>query len=312
MLKERELAELQRESEKRYRFLAEAQPDQIWTGLPNGELDYVNQRAIDYFDLPFTELVESGWINGVHPEDLGRTLARWRQALDTGRTYENEFRLRRADGAYRWHLARAMPMRDNRQGEIVEVVRLEHRHPRPEAGREEAQRFLVEAGATLGSSLDYRGDAWQRWRRWLCLSSPTGCASTSSKTGSCGRSRWSTSTSTRSRLALELGRRYPEDTEAMQGPPHVLRTGKSELMTEIPDERLVTLAVDDLHLGHRARARCAELHVRAADHARARARRDLLCRRRVGEDGTARTISRWREDLARRAGYRDRERAALP
>jgi PAS domain S-box-containing protein len=50
-------------------------------------------------------------------------------------------------------------------------------------------------------------------------------------------------------LALELGRRYPEDPEAMQGPPLVLRTGKSELMTEIPDETLSRLAVDDLHLG---------------------------------------------------------------
>ena len=50
LLKEQELAELRRESEERYRFLAEAQPDQIWTATPNGELDYVNQRVLDYFD----------------------------------------------------------------------------------------------------------------------------------------------------------------------------------------------------------------------------------------------------------------------
>src|SRR6185436_11642304 len=59
-LKDQELAELRRESEERYRFLAEAQPDQIWTAHPNGELDYVNQRALDYFELPFGDLVESG------------------------------------------------------------------------------------------------------------------------------------------------------------------------------------------------------------------------------------------------------------
>src|SRR3954467_7161344 len=70
-LKERELAELRRESEERYRFLgrgresegalpflAEGQPDQIWTAQPNGELDYVNQRALDYFAATFPELVE--------------------------------------------------------------------------------------------------------------------------------------------------------------------------------------------------------------------------------------------------------------
>src|SRR5215216_4631566 len=60
-LKEQELAELRRESEERYRFLAEAQPDQIWTALPNGELDYVNQRALDYFEVDFAEIVRDGW-----------------------------------------------------------------------------------------------------------------------------------------------------------------------------------------------------------------------------------------------------------
>src|SRR5919201_6414519 len=118
LLKEQELAELRRESEERYRFLAEAQPDQIWKALPNGELDYVNQRALDYFDLSFSQLVEEGWTQVVHPEDLGRMLERWQQALATGQPYDNELRLRAADGAYRWHLTRAVPMTD-RRGKVV-------------------------------------------------------------------------------------------------------------------------------------------------------------------------------------------------
>src|ERR687888_2436866 len=77
LLKEQELAELRRESEERYRFLAEAQPDQIWTATPHGELDYVNQRALDYFAVSFTEMVEAGWTDVVHPEDLSRMLDRW-------------------------------------------------------------------------------------------------------------------------------------------------------------------------------------------------------------------------------------------
>src|SRR5205814_3549588 len=81
-LKEQELAELRRESEERYRFLAEAQPDQIWTALPNGELDYVNQRALDYFAARFTELVASGWTDVTHSEDLARTVKLWQEALD--------------------------------------------------------------------------------------------------------------------------------------------------------------------------------------------------------------------------------------
>src|SRR5712691_4464156 len=79
LLKEQELAELRRESEERYRFLAEAQPDQIWTAQRNGELDYVNQRALDYFAASFAEMVEAGWTHVVHPEDLPHTLERWQQ-----------------------------------------------------------------------------------------------------------------------------------------------------------------------------------------------------------------------------------------
>src|SRR5207248_9972512 len=155
LLKEQELAELRRESEERYRFLAEAQPDQIWTALPSGELDYVNQRALDYFELAFSELVEEGWAQVVHPEDLGRMLERWEHALATGERYENELRLRRAaDAAYRWHLTRAVPMTD-RDGEVEKWFG-SNTDIDDQKRAEEAQRFLVDAGAALASSLNYR------------------------------------------------------------------------------------------------------------------------------------------------------------
>ena len=245
LLREQELAELRRESEERYRFLAEAQPDQIWTAMPNGELDYVNQRVLDYFDTSFSERVAEGWIGVTHPEDLPRTLQLWQQTLDTGSPYENELRLRRADESYRWHLTRAVPMR-NRRGEIVKWfgsnTDIEDRK-----SAEEAQRFLVEAGATLGSSLDYRTTlaalakmAVPRIADWARVDIVAD-----------GKLRTLAVEHVDERkvaLALELSRRYPEDPDAAQGPPLVLRTGESELMTEISEERLSELAVDDLHL----------------------------------------------------------------
>ena len=246
-LKEQELAELRRESEERYRFLAEAQPDQIWTAMPNGELDYVNQRALDYFDSSFSELVASGWTGVTHSEDLARTVQLWQEALDTGNSYENELRLRRAaDESYRWHLTRAVPMRD-RRGEIVKWfgsnTDIEDRK-----SAEEAQRFLVDAGATLGGSLDYRTTlaalakmAVPRIADWARVDIVEE-----------GRLRTLAVEHVDQRkveLALELSRRYPEDPEAAQGPPLVLRTGESELISEISEERLSELAVDDLHLG---------------------------------------------------------------
>jgi PAS domain S-box-containing protein len=246
LLKEQELAELRRESEERYRFLAEAQPDQIWTATPNGELDYVNQRVLDFFDTSFSERVAAGWLDVIHPDDLPRTLKAWQQVLDTGASYENELRLRRAaDDSYRWHLTRAIAMRD-RDGEIVKWfgsnTDIDDRR-----SAEEAQSFLVEAGATLGSSLDYRTTlaalakmAVPRIADWVRVDIV--------EDGKLRTLAVEHVDKRKIELALELGRRYPEDPDAAQGPPLVLRTGESELVTEISEERLSELTVDDLHL----------------------------------------------------------------
>jgi PAS domain S-box-containing protein len=246
-LKEQELAELRRESEERYRFLAEAQPDQIWTALPNGELDYVNQRALDYFATSFRELVEKGWTEVVHPEDLGRMLDRWQIALATGEPYENELRLRRAnDGSFRWHLTRAIPMTD-RSGAVVKWFGSNiDIHDQKRA--EEAQRFLVEAGAVLAASLNYRSTLAAVAR----LAVPRIADWARVDVIEQGRLRTLAVEHVdpkKVELAFELARRYPERPDAEQGPPLVVRTGKSELATEISEERLAELAQDDFHLG---------------------------------------------------------------
>ena len=246
-LKEQELAELRHESEERYRFLAEAQPDQIWTAQPSGALDYVNQRAIDYFDLPFSELVESGWMQVVHPEDIGRTLERWRTALATGHPYETEFRLRRAsDGAFRWHLTRALAM-TGRDGGIVKWFG-SNTDIHDQKRAEEAQRFLVEAGAALAGSLDYRSTLAAVAR----LAVPRVADWARVDVIEAGKLRTVAVEHVDERkveLAWELAHRYQERADAQQGPPHVLRTGRSELATEISEEQLAELATDDLHLG---------------------------------------------------------------
>jgi PAS domain S-box-containing protein len=245
-LKDQELAELRRESEERYRFLAEAQPDQIWTALPNGELDYVNQRALDYLGTSFTESVETGWTQVMHPDDLPRTMELWQRALDAGQPYENEIRLRRADDdSYRWHLTRAVPMR-SRTGEVVKWFGSNTDiHDRKRA--EEAQQFLVDAGAVLGSSLDYRSTLAALAK--LAVPRIADWARVDILENDSLRTLAVEHVDPRKvELALELARRYPEAPDAGQGPPLVLRTGESELATEISEDALSELAVDDLHL----------------------------------------------------------------
>ena len=107
------------QSEQRYRFLAEAIPQQVWTAGPDGGLDYVNQRVLDYFDSTMEEMLGWGWQSQVHPEDLSECNERWGRSLQTGEVYSIEFRLRRAsDGNYRWHLGRALPVLDS-NGQIT-------------------------------------------------------------------------------------------------------------------------------------------------------------------------------------------------
>ena len=101
-----------RESEARYRFLAEAIPVQIWTAGPDGALDYVTQRVADYFGLTCEQLLRDGWQDVVHPDDLPIAGSRWMHSVATGEPYKVEFRLRAADGRYHWHLARALPQMD--------------------------------------------------------------------------------------------------------------------------------------------------------------------------------------------------------
>ena len=105
---EREL----QDSEDRFKLLTEAIPQQVWTAWPDGDLDYVNRRILEYFERSFEQMIGWGWADVIHPDDIADTLAQWQSALENGEPYETEFRLRRADGIYRWYLARALPLRD--------------------------------------------------------------------------------------------------------------------------------------------------------------------------------------------------------
>ena len=98
--------------ERRYRSLAEAIPQIVWTADASGRFDYYNRRWFDYSGLNETESFEhDAWKHLLHEEDAEAAIQRWRTAVQTGEGYEIECRFRRAsDGVYRWHLCRAIPM----------------------------------------------------------------------------------------------------------------------------------------------------------------------------------------------------------
>jgi PAS domain S-box-containing protein len=107
-----------RESEARFRQLADAVPQIVWVALPNGYHEYYNRRWYEFIGVPPGASDGEEWNVVFHPDDRERALATWRRSLVTGEPYEIEYRLRNHSGEYRWVLGRALPIR-NDAGEIV-------------------------------------------------------------------------------------------------------------------------------------------------------------------------------------------------
>ncbi len=100
-------------SEARFRMLTEVMPQIVWTARPDGFLDYYNGHWVQYTGMTIEQTQGWGWQPVLHPDDLDNCLDRWTEAVRTGGSYEVEYRFKRAsDGAYRWHLGRALPLRD--------------------------------------------------------------------------------------------------------------------------------------------------------------------------------------------------------
>ncbi|WP_156949773.1 hybrid sensor histidine kinase/response regulator [Simplicispira psychrophila] len=110
-----------RANEQQLREFAQAMPNHVWAARPDGQLDWFNDRLISYSGLTLEELERRPWQAMVHEEDADRAQRQWAHALLSGQPYEVEFRLRRADGSYFWHLSRAQPIRDD-QGRITRWV----------------------------------------------------------------------------------------------------------------------------------------------------------------------------------------------
>ncbi len=100
------------EAERRLEALADALPAFVWFATPDGHLHHFNARWYEYTGQTPDEALPDGWAAMLHPDDVDRTAEAWADARAREVTYEVEVRYRRHDGAYRWYLARAEPVRD--------------------------------------------------------------------------------------------------------------------------------------------------------------------------------------------------------
>jgi len=105
-------------AEDRLRLVIDTTPALLHSALPDGDIDFFNQRMLDYLGAPLEELCGWRWTNFIHRDDVEQIVSKWRLSLDTGEPFESEARVRRADGEFCWQLHRKVPLRDQ-AGNIV-------------------------------------------------------------------------------------------------------------------------------------------------------------------------------------------------
>ena len=113
------LATQSEENEQQFQLICDTMPQMLWTTTPDGLHDYFSQRWYDYTGSSPEQSLGMGWEGPFHPDDMPATRRRWAHSLATGDEYTTEYRCQRADGAWRWMLGRALPLRDVKTGKIL-------------------------------------------------------------------------------------------------------------------------------------------------------------------------------------------------
>ena len=134
-----------------FRVIADAVPQMMWSALPDGWIDWYNARWYEFTGQTRDEAAGWGWQAVHHPEDLPGVMRAWPGSIASGKPFEMEFRLRRADGAFRWFLTRAIPVR-GADGAIVRWYG-SNTDTDAEHGARVRERFFSRLGAELSGAL---------------------------------------------------------------------------------------------------------------------------------------------------------------
>ena len=233
-------------SEARFRHLADAMPQIVWTAGPDGVVNYSNRRWHE-FSGTAEGVGNDMWRSLLHPDDWPPAAARWAESVRAGEPFEMEIRLLdRRVGGYRWHLFRTAPERDETGGVARWYGTATDIDDTKRAG--ETHRFLADASAALAELTDYESTL----QRVAALAVPyfaDWCAADVREAdGSVRRLAVSHTDPAKVALAHELFRRYPPGPSDPRGVMKVLNAGLPEWVPAISDEMLVAGSRDPDHL----------------------------------------------------------------
>jgi PAS domain S-box-containing protein len=238
-LTERKREETLRESEQRFRMLADNMSQLAWTCDRLGNVTWYNKRWLDYTGLTFEDMKGWDWSKVQHPDHLDRVVSRVKRSAETGEPWEDTFPLRGKDGEYRWFLSRAMPIRDE-EGNILQwfgtntdVTEQKQAQEALRASEERFRRLFNSAPVAVfvcdcsGVIQDYNARAAELWGRHPVRGDPneTYCGSL--------------------RLRLPSGEVLPHDQSPIA---EALRTGEAcenvEVIIERPDGSQISVLVN--------------------------------------------------------------------
>ncbi|MGV3741265.1 MAG: EAL domain-containing protein, partial [Burkholderiaceae bacterium] len=152
------------QSQLRFRQLADAMPQIVWTADPDGTIDYANQALSDYTGLTQKDLQSGRWISALHTADVENSLAAWFAAVRNGSEFSATYRIRFAkEGSYRWQQIKAVPIRDE-QGKIVKWYGTASDIHDLKIATEEVERLAGRLKATMESITDAFFTVNRHWK----------------------------------------------------------------------------------------------------------------------------------------------------
>ncbi|HEX9950497.1 MAG TPA: PAS domain-containing protein [Rubricoccaceae bacterium] len=242
--KEVELALL--ESEERFRAMTDSAPMLVWmAGLDKGGT-YFNAGWLAFTGRTMEQELGNGWTEGIHPDDLGRSMEVYTSHFDRREPFEMEYRLCYHNAEYRWLVDRGSP-RFAPDGTFLGYIgSCFDIHKRKLA--ETQAHYLAETGTLLKQALDSEATLQQIARLAVPGFADWCAVDLLHPDGSIAAIAIAHSDPEKVRWAWELRAVEPVDPAAPTGTPNVIRTGEPELYADIPDEMIVAAARDEDHL----------------------------------------------------------------